>query len=659
MQRGKIPIRRAQLITNFGPGALTITPDGLPLLVASLDEWYNERLGENNQVNPTIFNFEDLRLQSRLGVSFFRLPPDYIKPKPRQPRPANCELPVPAYLFPRWYVCTRCERLKCFQPNDNNSRTYQNLSCHLPAVVNNEEGVCSGRYIPVPLVAVCEHGHIQDFPFRQWVHQSANPQCNLPMKLKGVGGSVEQQQISCDCGATRRLTGVLENDLTANPPTSALTTQLQPGHPFTCRGLKAWAGAVQEPCNNPLVAVLSAGTNVYYSDVRSSIFIPANVQHADRRDVAIQQDVIDRLQTVPIIARLIQGLTPADVEGAWRLIFPQVSGALHNLIEEAILRSHVSYIVRFNLFGQPNGPDNANENDYDEKEFRYEEYQVLSSANGIDSHHLKVEPMTLSENGYMRHYFSKISIVKRLRETRALVGFSRLKTSTPGDANNEAANDAAMSLAQKRRLLWREEPVDVENRWLPGYFVHGEGIFFEIRNDVLNQVATSPAAQQRMNGARSQRILERTPQFVALHTLSHILIKQLCFECGYGATALRERLYCRTENGNPMHGILIYTAQGDAEGAMGGLVRMGTEEILERILRQALEEAKWCSSDPVCRETGSEYGQGIDLLNGAACHSCCHLPETSCECFNSHLDRNVIFSLDGRFRGIFNDNHAQ
>ena len=75
---------------------------------------------------------------------------------------------------------------------------------------------------------------------------------------------------------------------------------------------------------------------------------------------------------------------------------------------------------------------------------------------------------------------------------------------------------------------------------------------------------------------------------------------------------------------------------------MGGLVRMGSPDTLERIVRTALEEARWCSSDPVCREIGREAGQGPGNLNGAACHACCHLPETSCECYNLLLDRNLI-----------------
>src|SRR5206468_9641320 len=43
---------------------------------------------------------------------------------------------------------------------------------------------------------------------------------------------------------------------------------------------------------------------------------------------------------------------------------------------------------------------------------------------------------------------------------------------------------------------------------------------------------------------------------------------------GRGSASLRERLYCDfTDAKPPMQGILIYTASGDSEGSMGGLVR--------------------------------------------------------------------------------------
>lgn len=103
-----------------------------------------------------------------------------------------------------------------------------------------------------------------------------------------------------------------------------------------------------------------------------------------------------------------------------------------------------------------------------------------------------------------------------------------------------------------------------------------------------------------------------------LGTFAHLLINQLTFECGYSTAALRERLYISEAAEAPMAGVLIYTAAGDAEGTMGGLVRMGKPGYLEPAILAALRSALWCSADPVCMEIGTQSGQGPDSCNLAA-----------------------------------------
>lgn len=129
-----------------------------------------------------------------------------------------------------------------------------------------------------------------------------------------------------------------------------------------------------------------------------------------------------------------------------------------------------------------------------------------------------------------------------------------------------------------------------------------------------------------------------------MHTLAHLLINQLVLECGYGSASLRERLYVSQRGGRGpedrgMAGLLVYTAAGDSEGTLGGLVRMGESGSLESTTARALANALWCSSDPVCMES---LGQGPLSCNLAACHSCALLPETSCERQNRLLDRGVV-----------------
>jgi hypothetical protein len=167
---------------------------------------------------------------------------------------------------------------------------------------------------------------------------------------------------------------------------------------------------------------------------------------------------------------------------------------------------------------------------------------------------------------------------------------------------------------------------------------------------VIERWLQSGEPAQRLEGliaAYNVRRLERlqaprdlTPKFVLLHTLAHLLIRQLSYDCGYGSASLRERIYCGSgKNDNTMQGILVYTASGDSEGTMGGLVRQGEPGRLEATFMEAVRVAEWCSSDPVCLESA---GQGADNANLAACHSCTLVSETSCEEGNRLLDRALI-----------------
>jgi hypothetical protein len=149
--------------------------------------------------------------------------------------------------------------------------------------------------------------------------------------------------------------------------------------------------------------------------------------------------------------------------------------------------------------------------------------------------------------------------------------------------------------------------------------------------DHYGQIASQRGLQARALG----------PRFVMLHTLGHLLINELIFACGYSSASLRERLYVSTAQGREMAGLLIYTAAGDSEGTMGGLVRMARPDPLRSVFASAISNARWCSTDPVCMDAG-EKGQGPDSCNLAACHGCGLLPETSCEEFNRFLDRGLV-----------------
>jgi len=210
-------------------------------------------------------------------------------------------------------------------------------------------------------------------------------------------------------------------------------------------------------------------------------------------------------------------------------------------------------------------------------------------------------------------------------------------------------------------MLRLNQPAEM---WLPAYTVFGEGIFFNLNEPLLRQWEALPEIQVRvapllaryraLRQARHLRDRPIGPRYVLLHTLAHLLINRLTYECGYSSAALRERLYLSENPAAPMAGVLIYTAAGDAEGTLGGLVRMGRPGRLEPLLDRALAGAQWCSADPVCMEMGQSGGQGPDSLNLAACHGCCLVPETACEEFNRLLDRGLVVGpFDNPVIGFF------
>jgi hypothetical protein len=269
-----------------------------------------------------------------------------------------------------------------------------------------------------------------------------------------------------------------------------------------------------------------------------------------------------------------------------------------------------------------------------EEEYRQAEYHVLSQGGGNDKVDLFAVPRELTDYAaIVQHFFQSIVLVHKLRETRTMVGFSRI---LPEDGRDFDA---------RKRDLARDSRIN----WLPAIVVRGEGIFLELRSDLLDQWSSDKDLQRRVGllaGPYNQRRAERLqkkrtilPRFVLLHTLAHLLINQLSYDCGYGSSSLRERLYCQQEYGLGMNGLLIYTASGDSEGTCGGLVRQGHPGRLEATLIRALRKALWCSTDPICMES---RGQGPDSCNLAACHCCTLLPETSCEEQNRLLDRAIV-----------------
>jgi hypothetical protein len=285
-------------------------------------------------------------------------------------------------------------------------------------------------------------------------------------------------------------------------------------------------------------------------------------------------------------------------------------------------------------------------------DIRREEFTALRSvpnaASAADrefrTEHVDVPPA-------FRDLIEAVVIVRRLREVRAIAGFTRIDSPFDllADEDEQRAQYRIQALSSSE-LYWR-----------PAVELRGEGIFIQLSERAVSKWEQLPAVVERSVAmAQIHRAWRRDHElpaadypgarFVLLHSLAHMLIQGLALDCGYSSTSIRERIYASSSDKDPIAGILLYTATPDSDGSLGGLADKGQPERLEVLLRDAFERARFCSSDPLCGHSApGEMGR----LNGAACHACLFASETSCERANSYLDRAHVVETVAQLRTNF------
>ena len=588
------PIRRSQLISPWGVGAIVPFPNDESLMIAGLDMW--------RYTNLDAFQIEDERLKKRLGVKELRWPPDF---RERNTDPANFNLRIPAVRFPTWHYCPFCGTMQktglyTKQPVCSCYQWEKGRKC-------NPNAKYKRKLIPERFVVVCLDGHIDDFPVAEWLHQedehTYNPEtCNIRRSTGGTSAALTGVFYECSCGAKKSIAGAT-----------------RPGAldkiGYRCKGAKPWLGIEKDevhPCGKDDVKVLLRGaTNVWFADTRSSIHIPTEDETTSRKILGILNEFFDTLKT-------------QRINGEWNRPFIDMLADSKHVDREELYEAFIK--KNNNIERLPEVSEEMPEDGY-----RLAEYKVLVKSSGSDILDFHSQNFPISAyDPVIQKYFRSISLVPKLRETRAFTGFSRLEP-------NE------MSVSERKKMLRIGD-----GDWLPAIEVYGEGVFFEFDAEALKAWASKDKVNERikkLNRAyHASKFRKNTegllrPEFVLIHTFAHLIINQLSFECGYGSSAIRERIYCeKTSNNYEMYGVLIYTASGDSEGSLGGLVRQGENGRIEDTIVSALKNALWCTSDPICIQSA---GQGPESCNLAACHNCALLPETCCECGNRLLDRGL------------------
>jgi Domain of unknown function (DUF1998) len=596
-------VRQSQTIVPFGVGGIF---DFRGESFVGCDVW---RWGNRGSV------IQSDRLARNLRVQGFRAAPAF------DPFDRGATAAVPYARFPSWLFCQRCRRMTRWLRAMEDGR--------VPACTR-----CKGKpqLVPMRWIQICAKGHIDDVDWRFWAHFGATDpesrQCERNElffeTIRGGGaGGLNTLRVRCGrCKASRSLAGI-----TSPGTLKAMNAR--------CSGRQPWQSRDDaENCVESPKAVQRGASNVYFPVVHSSIEIPptSRADAYSEQALAIRNDpwwpallTLDEAHmnftnTVNMIAQ------PNDVPAEFVVsLYRDEKRREAGLATAAAATPGDLLSEEWAAFITPMEEGSGT------RDFSTRRVGLGSVGNGESD--IFVE---------LRGSFDKIVVADRLREVRALEGFHR---DVPGRREDLVRVDLT------RPAMARRVP------WLPAVEVNGEGIFLSLDESRLQSWEADEAVLARVQRLEERmsrhfmaaRLRERTgpnlpPRYLLLHTLAHLLLRRLAFESGYSAASLRERVYAKTplpgeEGAGRQAGVLIYTAAGDSEGTLGGLVRQGEPPRLAETLMQTFEDAVWCSADPLCAESP---GQGFGSLNFAACHACCLVSETSCEAANLLLDRTLL-----------------
>ncbi|WP_423798183.1 DrmB family protein [Neobacillus sp. SAB-20_R2A] len=452
------------------------------------------------------------------------------------------------------------------------------------------------KLYPARFVTVCEKGHISDFPWIEWVHEGKKCSSDKPVlryESRGNAGSLSDILVTCvKCRKSKTLGQIMKKE------------ELKKILP-KCTGERPWLGDRVE-CNEDMQTSIRSSSNIYSPSIASALSIP------------LQEGMQDELQVK--VESLRDGIT-------------NLMNSLPNgdILKQAIcgmLSIPLQQYERVMRFYHREGETFT----YDS--IRTQEWGTFLQKNVDDRYKTGFLSKEVPIPNELNDYFQSIVRIDKLREIRVLKGFTRLDYPDPFA---EVEHEVLPIMKYKQD-------------WLPAINVHGEGIFFEFNyakvleweniSTVKEEAAKIFAKYNRQREQLGYQPRALLPRHLLIHSFSHMMMKEFAAHSGYATTSLRERIYCSDE----MMGVLIYTASSDSEGSLGGLIELTRPGKLVPIFLRALEKMEYCSSDPHCADGDFRLQTSI---NGAACHSCSYVSETSCEWNNQLLDRRMLTPIIG------------
>ena len=582
-------LRQSQLLTTFGPGSMVDLPNHA-VLIGGLDHW---RFAERKRI------YED-RLERRLcdllaleELTLYEPPVD--NDDPTAPRSG-----VTVFLFPAWFLAQVEETYKA-----PDGRVYRARPL-IPwdrlvkgGYLNRDRKIVP--VVPIRFVQACVKGHISDIDWYAFVRETYTHDRagQLWFDEGGAGNDFTEIYVRDERNDNRRR------------PLSDATV---PGARIlgTCQGRKPWLGPrIRDACEEPNRLLTRSASNAYFSQTLSVIHIPDAEAALKEAVDTVFEDFLQYCESVEDVTR----------ERRKQRVLTALEG--HG---DAVVWADIQRRKR----GAPAETRSI-------KQAEYETLMASLDSMGEDVPGGDFYARARSLDGLPAEFegrLDRVVLVHRLREVVAQVGFTRFESALP-DIDGELSLQVELA------------PLARETTWLPAIENKGEGIFLSFSGDAIRRWLARPGVR-----ARSERLVagfqarverKRTADakfpglpYLMLHSLSHLLITAVALECGYSASAIRERVFA----GEYGYGILLYTGAGGSEGTLGGLVEVGRD--IESHLQRALELGRLCSNDPICAQHDPADPHEERFLHGSACHGCILIAETSCERRNEFLDRALV-----------------
>lgn len=637
-------IQTRKAISSYGGvGSIIETRDG-SILIDNFNEWpFFQTVNGNFEEHNFII---DKRFKNRLSRYFqelehlVKIPVNDLK---QGFKPENPFAFLSAKYFPEWFYCNNCHR---FDRIDNWKRNWENNvnsehkenfyppKCYNCYVKNREKKRKLFDLEQVRFVLTSPNGEIADIPWDKWAMFKNKKKEDKKETTETINEediiTLGNIQVPDDAFFEYKTSDKLD-DLKG----IWIITKRKSGEQLnftTLSGLFNLRVKIQDLIPNSketdilFKPVIRSSNSVYYPNILSSIYIPAN----DELNEALIKKIKEYYEDDFTVSQIIK-------------ILKKESGRefSEQLIQDLINK---------------NFSERELEIAKTENQYRFDEYRYITSKTTPQSIENKLIFEKIDESLYQKDLLKSIFKMDKIKITSVQTSFTRQE---PISSNLILKDEDSEKVTKESIVKKFTSSFGKSTKYLPAIESFGEGIFFEFNNEILNNwIEHNPKIKERVsiligNQSHFESHLnddfELNPKYVLIHTFSHLIIKELEYLCGYPSTSIQERLYIDDELG--MNGVLIYTIAG-SEGSYGGITSICDDNKIGKLIESAMIRATDCATDPICYHT---HGQGVANLNLSACFSCTLLPETSCEKFNCYLDRRILIDKDyGYFKALIN-----